>query len=202
MKSRMKIWMVAGLSLVVGACGFQLRGAGPQQAFDIKELSVTAANSYGATVKEVKTALEDRGVQVTGSAPYKLIIVDESSDTRTVGYTGSTRAAEAEMTMKLEYEIRGPGNLVLIQDTVDTISSYSIDDNNIVASQLESSSVIAEQRNNLIQQLLMRLQVLHQSRLDELQKEAEAKIKAEAERMRLEAEQATEQDPQAPPSVH
>ncbi|PBD29603.1 hypothetical protein CLM86_00225 [Pseudomonas aeruginosa] len=87
-----------GMTTLLAACGFQLRGLGDAQ-FALKEIDVSARNAYGPTVRELKETLENSGVKVTSNAPYHLVLVREDNQQRTVSYTGSARGAEFELTI-------------------------------------------------------------------------------------------------------
>ena len=98
--------LVIGLAGLLGACGFQLRGTGDVQ-FALKELDVSARDTYGDTVRDVKDVLENNGVRVFPGAAYKLYLAGERENQRSASYTSSARAVEYERTMSLDYEIRG-----------------------------------------------------------------------------------------------
>ncbi|MET1078689.1 MAG: LPS assembly lipoprotein LptE [Pseudomonas sp.] len=172
--------MVLGLAALLSACGFQLRGMGDAQ-FALKELDLTARNAYGETVKQVRQVLENNDVKVYPGAPYQLILVREEETQRTASYTGTARSAERELSTSLEYEIRGRKNLLLLSDKLEAQNTYSHDVNNLISSDLESVQLRQEMRRDLIQQLVMRLQLVTPERLDQLQQTAEAKAQAEAE---------------------
>ena len=79
--------LVMGLAVLLSACGFQLRGTGTNQ-LSITELDVTARNAYGETVRQLRQVLENSGVKITDSAPYKLVLTSEQESQRAATYTG------------------------------------------------------------------------------------------------------------------
>ncbi|MGH8437126.1 MAG: LPS assembly lipoprotein LptE [Pseudomonas sp.] len=182
--------MVVGLAALLSACGFQLRGTGDTQ-FAIKELNLTARNAYGTTIKEVRQVLENNDVKVYPGAPYTLVLANEAENQRTASYTGSARSAEYELTMTLNYELRGAKNLLLMSNQLEVQNTYVQDDNNLAGSDQEAAQVRQEMRRDLVQQLAQRLQQISPSQLDQLQQTAEAKAKAEADA--LEAARQSEQ---------
>lgn len=128
-----------GMTTLLAACGFQLRGLGDAQ-FALKEIDVSARNAYGPTVRELKETLENSGVKVTSNAPYHLVLVREDNQQRTVSYTGSARGAEFELTNTINYEIVGANDLVLMSNQVQVQKVYVHDENNLIG----SSFLIAE----------------------------------------------------------
>ncbi|WP_178101896.1 MULTISPECIES: LPS assembly lipoprotein LptE [Pseudomonas] len=172
--------LVIGLAGLLSACGFQLRGTGDVQ-FALKELDVTARDAYGDTVQQVREVLEDNDVRVYAGAPYKLVITRETENRRSASYSSGARTAEYELTMALDYEIRGAQNLLLTGNKVEVQNYYQQDDNNLAGSDQEAAQLRSELRREMIQQLTQSLQQITPAQLDQLQQTAEARAKAEAE---------------------
>ena len=172
--------LVIGLAGLLSACGFQLRGTGDVQ-FALKELDVSARDAYGDTVQQVREVLENNGVRVYAGAPYKLVIARETENRRSASYSSGARTAEYELTMALDYEIRGGQNLLLTGNKVEVQNYYQQDDNNLAGSDQEAAQLRSELRREMIQQLTQNLQQITPARLDQLQQTAEARARAEAE---------------------
>ncbi|WP_236172438.1 LPS-assembly lipoprotein LptE [Pseudomonas pseudonitroreducens] len=186
-----------GLTSVLSACGFQLRGLGDTN-FALKEIDVSARNAYGETVTQLKQVLEGSGVKVVSRAPYHLILAREDVTQRSVSYTSSARSAENELTNTLSYEIRGTNNLLLLANQVQVRKVYVQDENNLIGSDQEAQQIRAEMRRDLVQQMVTRLQMVTPAQLDDLQAKAEAKAKAEADAMKAADEAAKSQPQQSP----
>lgn len=187
--------LVIGLAGLLSACGFQLRGTGDVQ-FALKELDVSARDAYGDTVQQVREVLENNDVRVYSGAPYKLVIARETENRRSASYSSGARTAEYELTMGLEYEIRGTQNLLLTGNKVEVQNYYQQDDNNLAGSDQEAAQLRSELRREMIQQLMFSLQQITPERLDQLQQTAEARAKAEAEA--LEAQRRARESQVAP----
>ena len=102
-----------GMTVLLSACGFQLRGTGDTE-LSLRELSLSARDSYGETVKQVRTMLESNHVNVNPGATYTLYLAGEQQTQRTASYTAGARSAEIELTTKLPYEIRGRNDAVYL----------------------------------------------------------------------------------------
>lgn len=172
--------LIIGLAALLSACGFQLRGTGDVQ-FALKELNVSARNAYGETVKELRDVLEDNEVRVHAGAPYQLVLSNETENRRSASYSSGARTAEYELTMGLEYEIRGAQNLLLTSNKLEVQNYYQQDDNNLAGSDQQAAQLRDELRRELIQQLAQSLQQITPAQLDQLQQTAEARARAEAE---------------------
>ena len=172
--------VVLGLTLLLSACGFQLRGTGDVE-FGLKELDLQARNSYGDTVRELETLLERNDVRVHPGAKYSLNLANEQTRQRTASYTSSARSAEYELTSTLDYQFRGPQDRLLLEDRVEVQKVYVHDSNNLIGSSQEGDQLRQEMRRELLQQLVMRIQRITPDELDRLQQEAETRARAEAE---------------------
>ena len=191
--------LVIGLATLLGACGFQLRGTGSLTAdLALKELNVSARNAYGETLNEVREALQNNGVRVYAGAPYRLNLSREEESRRAASFNSSARTAEYELTLNLDYEIRGQKNTLLLSDTLQVQSFYSQDSNNLIGNDQEAAQVRSEMRRELIQQLILRLQSITPEQLDLLQQTAEAKAQAEADALEAARQQQAAQPQQSP----
>lgn len=190
--------LVLGLTVLLSACGFHLRGTGEAE-FALTELDVTARNAYGQTVKDMRQALLDNGVNVHAGAPYTLVLARDDESQRTASYTGSARSAEYELTQTLQYEIRGANDLLLMNDKMTVQKYYVHDSNNLIGSDQEAAQLRREMRQEMVQQMIMRLQLITPAQLDQLQQTAEAKAKAEAEALEAARRSEQEQQPQQSP---
>lgn len=189
--------LVMGLALLLSACGFQLRGTGDSE-LTIKELSVSARNAYGDTVKQLTQVLERSGVNVFPGAPYKLILTDEQQSQRASASRGSGGAAEYELKTVLKYEIRGDKNLLLLSGQVEIQKYYLHDTNNLTGGDQEAVQLRKEMGRDLVQQMVMRLQLLTPEQLEQLQQTADARAKAEADALEA-ARELEESTPQQSP---
>jgi LPS-assembly lipoprotein len=189
--------LVMGLAVMLSACGFQLRGTGTNE-LTIKELDVKARNAYGETVTQLSRMLTASGVKVYNGAQYKLVLVSEQEEQRSIGFSSSGRASEYQLTTTLKYEIRGERDLFLLGDSVVVEKSYAHDGNNLTGSDREASQVRQEMRNDLVQRTMSRLQQLTPAGLDQLQANADAVAKAEQEALEA-AQRARDETPQQSP---
>ncbi|TFB35447.1 LPS assembly lipoprotein LptE [Pseudomonas sp. F01002] len=189
--------LVMGLAVLLSACGFQLRGTGTTE-LAIKELDLSARNAYGETVTQLRQVLESSGVKVYTGAPYKLVLTDEQESQRILSYAGAGRTGEYQVTTVLNYDIRGGRNLSLLSDKLEVQKVFMHDGNNLAGSDQEASDARKDTRRELVQQMMLRLQQLTPTQLDQLQQTAEARAKAEADALEA-AQKAEAQTPRQSP---
>ncbi|WP_347928105.1 LPS assembly lipoprotein LptE [Pseudomonas helvetica] len=172
--------LVMGLAVLLSACGFQLRGTGTAE-LAIRELDLSARNSYGETVTLMRQVLESSGVKVYAGAPYKLVFTDEQESQRSLSYSGGGHSAEYELTNVLNYQIVGHNKLSLLDDKLQVQKVFMHDGNNITGSDQEAAEVRKEMRRDMVQRMMLRLQQLTPAQLDQLQQTADDRAKAEAD---------------------
>ncbi|MNZ76328.1 LPS-assembly lipoprotein RlpB [compost metagenome] len=189
--------LVMGLAVMLSACGFQLRGTGTTE-MAIKELDVSARNAYGETVTQLRRALQTSGVNVHTGAPYRLVLTNEAESQRAATYAGGSGSAEYELTTVLSYSINGLNDTNLLNDKLEVRKVYVYDGNNITGADQDSTQTREEMRRELVQNMLVRLQLLTPSQLDQLQVEADARAKAEADALEA-ARRAQDETPQQSP---
>ncbi|MGF6592875.1 LPS assembly lipoprotein LptE [Pseudomonas sp. 2835] len=189
--------LVMGLAVMLSACGFQLRGTGNTE-LAIKELDLSARNAYGDTVVQLRQALQSNGVNVHAGAPYKLVLTNEQESQRAATYAGSGRSAEYELTTVLSYSIEGRNNTNLLNDKLEVRKIYVHDGNNITGSDQEATQTRKEMRRDLVQNMLVRLQLLTPSQLEGLQQKADERAQAEADALEA-ARRAQDETPQQSP---
>jgi LPS-assembly lipoprotein len=189
--------LVMGLAVLLSACGFQLRGTGTTE-LAIKELDLSARNAYGETVTQLRQVLESSGVKVYSGAPYKLYLADEQESQRILSYAGAGRTGEYQMSTVLSYDIRGQGNLPLLSDKLEVQKVFIHDGNNLVGSDQEANDARKEMRRELVQRMMLRLQQLTPTQLEQMQQTANARAKAEADALEA-AQKAEAQTPRQSP---
>ena len=185
---------------MLSACGFQLRGTGSTE-LSVKEMDVSARNAYGPTVVQLREVLERSGVNVHAGAPYRLVLTNEQERERSATYSSGNRSAEYELTTELNYSIQGLNNLELLSDKLEVRKIYVRDGSNITGSEQEANRAREEMRRDLVNAMVVRLQMLSPSQLDELQRKADERAKAEADALEAARRQQAETPQQSPLEV-
>ncbi len=147
-------------TLLLGACGFHLRGQGAF-ALPFQTLYVQSANDYTPLIGELKRAIEANGVQLTNSqdqAQLTLHIVSEAQDRQILSLSGGGRVRE----YRLQYHVSlhaydhkqqdwlAPEEITLRRD-------FSYDDTQILAKEQEETMLYQNMRGDAVQQILRRL---------------------------------------------
>lgn len=176
----MRIYPLAtlALTLLLSACGFHLRGTGSFDFF-LQELHFQAADSYAPLAKTLERRLSAQGVELNSGAPFTLHLQREQQTKRVVSYTAGTRSAEHLLTSSVEYALRSGSLPDLISGTAQVQRSLSFNQNHVSASSQEEQLLRKEMRNELVMQLMMRLQAIKPEQLEALRTTAQEKIDAQ-----------------------
>lgn len=152
--------ITCALCVMVSACGWHLRGSLSTQ-LDIESAYVQAQDTYGALATDLKRALTSNKVMLattSSAAEYVIYLDHEQRDRRTVAVGNAALASEYELTLSARYKITAQDGRVIVDDTASAIRSYSVNANAIAANDEEEAIIAKELRNNLVQQILRRLQ--------------------------------------------
>lgn len=147
-----------GASLLLSACGFQLRGAGIDNGMSLDALHVSAQNNHSPTRQQVLDALRSNGVSVRGSAPYHLQLLAEPQYRRAVSSGSRSAPAEYELRQELVFQITNSAGQPLVgPETLSAQRAYVSDRDNLVGSSEEEALLQREMRQDLTRQLMFRL---------------------------------------------
>lgn len=156
---------VLGLSLLLSGCGFQLRGMSTDMV-NLQELRIESRDTFSELHQGVQQALEDNGVRITSSAPYRLQLLSEDRQRVAVSYTSRSAPAEYELTNNLRFQISDTQGRALVgPETLTARRVFVTDRDNITGSNEEEALLQTELRRDLIRQMLFRLSSLSESEL-------------------------------------
>ncbi|MDD5180883.1 MAG: LPS assembly lipoprotein LptE [Gallionellaceae bacterium] len=152
--------LVLMFTLLLGACGFHLRGQGAF-ALPFKTLYVQSSNSNTPFVVELKRAIQANGAQLAKSpdqAQLTLHIVSELTDKQILSLSGGGRVREYRLLYRVSLRAYD-------QKQQDWIASEEIalqrdfyyDDVQILAKEHEEALLYQNMRSDAVQQVLRRL---------------------------------------------
>ncbi|QAX81689.1 LPS-assembly lipoprotein LptE [Candidatus Pseudomonas adelgestsugas] len=170
--------MVIGLTVLLDACGFQLRSSTAINALNIKKLDVSASNAYGDTVTQLRQTLVNNGVHVVTGAIYKLNLIDEKETQRNLSYASVGRTPDIELSSVIIYELQDQDHLTLINDKITLKKVVSYNGNNLIGLDSIITQVRKEIRHELVQRIIMRLQQITPEKIAMLQQKVNNKTKA------------------------
>ncbi len=159
----LRVLAITALSLLLGACGFQLRGADNSATLLPEQwtsMHLQAGNPHSEFNRELAARFELNGVNWTdsSSANYLLILSPEQFKQRNLSLNSEARAAEFELTMRAKFSVRArDGSIGMDQTTASVVKQIENDPRNVVGKAEEIRLLQQEMRAELAQQILRRI---------------------------------------------
>lgn len=147
------------LALALGGCGFQLRG---QATYTFTSIYVNAP-SAPPFATELRRALENTGgARVAPNSESAEVILDipRVSDEKTVlSLSSGGRVAEFALAKRVEFRLRDRnGDPWLPSDEFTVRRTYTYDDSERLARELQEQRLLREMQTDAVQQIVRRLQ--------------------------------------------
>ena len=143
-------------SLLLSACGFQLRG--------LAQLSFHNIFIQGSTLsmsKELKKSLETNGVKVVTNsedAGLMLELLSEETDKRILSIGGDGKVSEYALSYQVSFRTRAATNPLWGEvQTVQTSRNFSYNDANLLGKADEEVMLISDMHKDAMRELLRRL---------------------------------------------
>jgi LPS-assembly lipoprotein len=158
---RRKLLGAAAVSMMLAACGFQLRQA-PHFAFSTIYIGAAANSSLGNELK--RTIAFSDNVKVIGDAASMetaQVLLDVLADQRekvVVGLNASGQVREFQLRTRFKFKLRTPQGKELIPETeLLQQRDISFNESAVLAKESEENLLYRDMQSDLVQQLLRRL---------------------------------------------
>ena len=154
---RRTILGMASASMLLAACGFQLRQP-PHFAFN--SIYIGTASALG---KELRRSISSSdGVQVVDGAPDKaqvvLDVLTEQREKVVVGLNTSGQVREFQLRTRLKFKLRTPQGKELIPETeLLQQRDISFNESAVLAKESEENLLYRDMQSDIVQQLMRRL---------------------------------------------
>ncbi len=159
-------------SVLLGACGFHLRGA-VDVPESLRNVYVTGENPRSPIVMNLQRSMRASGVELSSSAataPYTVYISNEHEEKRSISVDEQAAAAEFQLRHYISFELRDPkGSPLVGPDQLISERVFVNDITNVVGKRDEERLIREEMRRQLAGQIMRRYQALDADRLEELQ---------------------------------
>ena len=155
MRTRSPLILSVCLSLLLSACGWQLRNA-----------QVVPEDPHSKLITELTRALNLYGVDVVASAAdakYSVVIVDFKRTRRSATLNPSARVSEFQLNEEVDFLIVDAlGNQIIPLSTASIERVYEFNERDVLASENEERLIRDGMREELVRQILNRLSVVPQ----------------------------------------
>lgn len=157
-----QLFLLLGMSLVLSACGFALRGTGDVTVSEEwRSMYLVTSNPNSEFSREVKTRFAANGVEWqedNKSANYSVVLGPERFSQRNLSLNSEARAAEFELTMRSTFSVRDNSGKTVIENTTSSVvKQMENDPRNVVGKAEEIRILKGEMRSELAQQIMRRI---------------------------------------------
>jgi LPS-assembly lipoprotein len=146
--------MIFFATLLISACGWQLRGLDNQPTLD--QLTVVSSNRYAPLTLALFETMQQQDVTHQPNAPLQLHLGEAKLRKRVVAVTSIGSPSQYELTLSVDYQYR-----VATEQEVKTLPrimavtrAFDFDPNNTVAKREEEDTLLEEMRRELALRIL------------------------------------------------
>lgn len=152
-----KALIVSALVMLLGACGWHLRGSG-EYSLDGAAVMLSADDRYGELARAMQRALGESDASRSGrEADFYLQLGREQRSRRAASVGNDALVAEYELTLAVDYRVAAAEQVILPTSRALVTRTYEFDRNAIVAKSEEEELIVEEMRRELVAQILRRL---------------------------------------------
>ena len=165
MKQFVRMSAVALLAmLVLSACGFRLRGTGPQPDLPFKTLFVSynATSPFGVQLRRNLDAMSNiEVVNDRKQADAALEVLSEGRDKQVLSLNSQGRVREYTLLYRLNFRVVDKEGRQLLAPTELVIRRIqSFNENQVLAKEAEEATLYREMQSDLVQQVLRRVDAI------------------------------------------
>jgi LPS-assembly lipoprotein len=162
--------LITGLGLL-NACGFHLRGT-EKFHFTSAQIQSAAADRLSQELERLLVEQEIKIIPTANEAQVIISLSKEKFNNRVLTVSAvSGKMAEVELTLQVELEVHQPNGTVLLEPQPLTLwRDYSFDETAVLAREAEEEILREEMFQDLIAQIMRRLQTIQVSSQDETTK--------------------------------
>jgi LPS-assembly lipoprotein len=156
----MKKLLLLSLVLMLGACGFHLRGPA-QLPFETIYVQ-GGGNQLGPDLQRyLRHGTNVKVAQTPGEAQAILVILGESREKRILSLTGGGRVGEFDLYYRLSFRLHdGKGTELMPAQQLELKRVLSFSDAQVLAKEQEEALLYREMQSDAVQQIIRRLSVL------------------------------------------
>jgi LPS-assembly lipoprotein len=160
-KTRRRLLAASGSTLLLGACGFHLRG---MRDLPFGTVYINA-NRYAEMTAQIRRTINaqstTRVVDEVKDAEAVLDVTENRIEKIILSLNSAGRVREYQLRQKFSYRLRtSSGEEIAPASTIEVRRELTFNDTDVLAKQEEEQLLYAEMQGDLVQQLLRRLQAV------------------------------------------
>jgi len=152
---KIKFFSLIFLSLMIAACGFQLRGS--------IEADFETIHVYGGSEglnKNLIKRFKQSGIKIVTKDPEKTLeILNDRLDKRILSLSSSGSVKEYELTYLVTYRFKSSESSWSQEIKKEITRDYTYDDNDRVAKELEEKNIVQQMRDEIVKSIVSQISV-------------------------------------------
>lgn len=155
-----RILFCIALCLMLGACGFTLRGPATLP-FDTIHINQSRNSEFGAQLRRQlrANAPGTRIVEDPAQAQARLQFLENTRDRMEVALNAEGRVQEYELTLRIVFQVMdASGNLLVPPTTLTATRTLAYDDNVAQAKEAEARALYTSMQSDMVLRILRRLE--------------------------------------------
>ncbi|WP_051711260.1 LPS-assembly lipoprotein LptE [Andreprevotia chitinilytica] len=145
-------------TLLLAACGFHLRGQGPNPVFAFPSAYVTGAGGTAQQLKELLRVLPQVTLLDAASpAAVQIDVVLETNRQQVLTINGAGRVSEYRIIYTVNYRVRRDKDTLIDDGHLSLFRDYSYDENNPLGKDAEAALLIKDMQRDAALQILRRI---------------------------------------------
>lgn len=148
--------IVAVLTLLMIACGFQLRGT-----IDANFKSLSVYGGSEGLSKHLKKRFKQSGIEINTQNPERILeIISDKLDKRILSLSSTGSVQEYELDYEVKYRFKTPQTEWSEQLSIKLTRTYTYDDEKRVAKELEEKNLIDGMRDEVVRSIVNQMIVI------------------------------------------
>ena len=148
--------IVAVLTILMIACGFQLRGT-----IDANFKSISIYGGSEALSKHLKKRFKQSGIEIDNPNPERILeIISDKLDKRILSLSSAGSVQEYELDYEVKYRFKTPQTEWSEQLSIKLTRTYTYDDEKRVAKELEEKNLIDGMRDEVVRSIVNQMIVI------------------------------------------
>ncbi len=151
---------------LAGGCGFRLRGPQPLD-FATIHIGVSELTELGALLRrQVLTSGTTTVVEDPAKADVTLQILTAERGREILSLTGAGKVREYQLTLRIRFRLTDNKSVTDLIPPTNLLArrEYTFDDSQILGKEQEEALLYNDMQNDLVQQIMRRLAVVHRSK--------------------------------------
>ena len=153
--------LLLAAALTLSACGFQLRGSGPQASLPFSTVYVNFPENSSLGTELRRYLRADERVKVVTEQKTAQAIIEPLAEARTksvLTLNTQGRVREYSLFYRLVFQVKGPGDSILLPATEIILKrDISFNEAQVIAKEKEEEMLYRDMQSDLVQQVLRRV---------------------------------------------